>query len=119
MKNLIFFLVLLFSLSIFGETYSCKYNESLESKMVVFDRVGHSYFKICDIKKKCSNTIYTVISADKNNLIFGNNMGEKNNQNTYKIIFIDKINNLFTSTSFNLLKNNPNHVTISGDCVVN
>ena len=103
MKNLLALLVLLFSSSIFGETYSCKYNESLNSKIVVFDRVGHSYFKICDIKKNCNNEIYTVISADKNNLIFGNNMEENNHQNTYKIIFINKINNLFTSTSINSL----------------
>ena len=116
---LIFFLFLLLSSSIFGETYSCKYNELLDSKTVVFDRVGHSYFKICDIKKNCKNEIYTVISADKNSLIFSNNMEEKKNPHIYKIIFINKINKLFTATAVNLSKKNPNHITISGSCVIN
>ncbi len=119
MRNLLFLLVMLFSPSIFGESYSCKYNELSDNKIIIFDRVGHSYFKICDIKKNCKNETYTVISADKNSLIFSKNMEEKENPHIYKIIFINKINKLFTATTVNLSKKNPSHLTISGRCVVN
>ena len=102
-----------------AEIYSCKYNEFGSTKIITFDRVTHSHFKICN-NGNCDKNRYEVIFADKKNLVFGNIiLTEKTESDRFKLIIIDKINNLFTVNKISLPNNNINNEFIKGECKLN
>ena len=68
LKNLLILFSLFYSFSVLAETYSCKYNEFGSTKIIIFDRVTHSHFKMCD-NKNCDKNRFVVMYADEDNLM--------------------------------------------------
>ena len=119
MKALLTLVFLLLPFSTLAEVYSCQYNELGFSKIITFDRVTHSHFKICD-SEICDKNRYEVMFADEKNLIFGNIvLKEQTVSETFQLVIIDKITNLFTATKISLPNSNINNEFIKGECVLN
>ena len=119
MKYFLIFVFLFYPFTALAEIYSCKYNEFGSTKIITFDRVTHSHFKICN-NGNCDKNRYEVIFADKKNLVFGNIiLTEKTESDRFKLIIIDKRNNLFTASKISLPNSNTNNEFIKGECKLN
>tara|TARA_Y100001970_G_scaffold211007_1_gene257526 strand:- start:291 stop:650 length:360 start_codon:yes stop_codon:yes gene_type:complete len=119
MKNFIIANIFLYSFSVAAENYYCNYNEFETNKIIIFDRVTHSHFKICD-EKSCDKNRYVVIYADEDNLIFGNvDFKKEMEKRRFELIMIDKREKLFTAAKISLPKSNIKNEFIKGQCVFN
>ena len=119
MKTLLTLVSLFCSFSALAEIYSCKYNEFGSAKIITFDRVTHSHFKICD-NKICDKNRYEVIYVDEKNLIFGNIiLKEQKESNRFQLVIIDKRSNLFTAAKINLPNSNIKNDFFKGECTLN
>ena len=119
MKNFIIANIFLYSFSVAAENYYCNYNEFETNKIIIFDRVTHSHFKICD-EDSCDKNRYVVIYADEDNLIFGNvNFNKEMKKSRFELVMIDKREKLFTAAKISLPKNNNKNEFIKGECVFN
>ncbi|MBI04275.1 MAG: hypothetical protein CMI96_00480 [Pelagibacteraceae bacterium] len=116
--KVLFLALVLFSSSAVTEIYSCKYNQAGSEKIITFDRVNHSHFKIC-YAKNCDDKLYMVIYADNDSLIFGDVIKKEKNLNSFKIIILDKNKNLFTSNKIKFPNSNFKNEFISGGCTIN
>ena len=119
MKNFIIANIFLYSFSVAAENYYCNYNEFETNKIIIFDRVTHSHFKICD-KEICNKNRYMVIYANRDNLIFGNiDLKEEKESGGFQLIMIDKRTLLFTAAKISLPNSNIKNKFINGKCVLN
>ena len=119
MKTFIVLVIFLYSFTAAAEIYSCTYSEFETNKIITFDRVTHSHFKICD-RESCDKNRYMVIYSDKDYLIFLNiDLKEKKESGGFRLFIIDKITNVFTATKISLPKNNIKNKFIKGKCVLN
>ena len=66
MRILSLFFIIIFSTSVFAETYICDYEELNKVKKFSLDRVTHSHFKKC-VKNECDKNKYSVIFANNDN----------------------------------------------------
>tara|TARA_Y100001970_G_C13824190_1_gene646458 strand:+ start:74 stop:430 length:357 start_codon:yes stop_codon:yes gene_type:complete len=118
MKLLLTLVFLMFPFSTLAEVYSCQYNELGLSKIITFDRVTHSHFKICD-SESCDKNRYEVMFADYKNLIFGNIIKEQTESESFQLVIIDKITNLFIVNKLSLPNSNINNEFVKGKCILN
>ena len=119
MKTLITLTILSISFPLVAEIFSCNYNELENNKVIIFDRVTHSLFKICH-KESCDKNRYIVIYADEANLIFGNiDLNEEKEPGGFQLVMIDKKTKLFTAAKISLPKSNIKNKFIKGECTLN
>ena len=114
MRILSLLFIIIFSTSVFAETYICDYEEFNKVKKFSLDRVTHSHFKKC-VKNKCDDKKYSVVFANNDNLIIGNI--EEHAENFFLFI-INKNTNLFSAANINL-PNDEQNKYFYGICVKN
>tara|TARA_Y100001970_G_scaffold251309_1_gene323965 strand:+ start:307 stop:669 length:363 start_codon:yes stop_codon:yes gene_type:complete len=120
MKYILFFcFVAFYSFSALAEKYFCKYNEFGLTKIITFDRITHSHFKICN-SENCDKNRFEVIYVDSKNLIFGNIiLKEKSESDKFQLVIIDKETNLFTASKISFPNSNINNEFVKGKCALN
>ena len=112
MRILSLLFIIIFSTSVFAETYICDYEELNKVKKFSLDRVTHSHFTKC-VKNECDEKKYSVIFANNDNLIISDI--EEHAENFYLFI-INKNTNLFSAANINLPNAEQNRY-FSGICV--
>ena len=98
MRILSLLFIIIFSTSVFAETYICDYEELNKVKKFSLDRVTHSHFKKC-VKNKCDDKKYSVVFANNDNLIIGD---IEENAEDFFIFIINKNTNFFSAANINL-----------------
>ena len=114
MRILSLLFIIIFSTSVFAETFVCDYKELNKIKKFTLDRVTHSHFKKCS-KNNCDDKKYSVVFANNDNLIIGDI--EQHTENFFLFI-INKDTNLFSAANINLSYPEQNNY-FSGICVKN
>ena len=115
MRILSLLFIIIFSTSVFAETYICDYEELNKVKKFSLDRVTHSHFKKC-LDNICEKIGLSIIHVDNNNLLFGDIFLNERSIKYFRIYFIDKEKNLFKDLKIYLPDSNLENEVIEGNC---